>query len=279
LRHISGIDHCVLLVRDLDKTERDMARLGFRPTPRGYHSAHMGTANATVVFRDGTYFETLGVVAETAYNEATRVELARREGIYGIALKTDDARGAAVEFAAAGLGPPEAVDFVRPVELPGGPQDAAFTVARTQASAFPAAWLFACQQHTPAVVWREDYLDQPNGVVGLAEVVGVADDLAAIARAYGPLFGGRASEEADRVAIATGTAALSFLTPTALALRYGVTRAGTPPSLVALRFTVADLAAAERLLRERGVAVRSSPSGTLLIPPEEACGALLELAA
>ena len=61
LRHISGIDHCVLLVRDLDKAEWDMTRLGFRPTPRGYHSAHMGTANATVVFRDGTYFETLGV--------------------------------------------------------------------------------------------------------------------------------------------------------------------------------------------------------------------------
>ena len=141
LQHVSGIDHCVLLVRDLDAAERAMARLGFRPTPRGYHSAHMGTANATVVFRDGTYFETLGVVAETAYNEATRAELAQREGLYGIALKTDDARGAAAEFAAAGLGPPEAVDFVRPVELPGGPQDAAFTVARTHPNTFPAAWI------------------------------------------------------------------------------------------------------------------------------------------
>ena len=64
MQHVSGIDHCVLLVRDLDAAERAMARLGFRPTPRGHHSAHMGTANATVVFRDGTYFETLGVVAE-----------------------------------------------------------------------------------------------------------------------------------------------------------------------------------------------------------------------
>ena len=62
---ITGLDHVIIAVRDLDAGEAAMSRLGFRPTPRGYHSAHMGTANSTIVLPDNTYFEVLGVVADT----------------------------------------------------------------------------------------------------------------------------------------------------------------------------------------------------------------------
>lgn len=285
MRHLSGIDHCILLVRDLDEAERRLARLGFRPTPRGCHAAAMGTANTTAVFRDGTYVEAMGVVAETAENAAVRAELARREGLYGLAFKTEDARAAAADLAALGLGPAEALDFSRPVELPAssgdGSREAAFSVARTRAGSTPGAWIFACQHHTPTLVWREDHLDQPNGVTGLAEVVGVADDLAGLAHAYEPLFEERVRGGGEEVMIATGTAVLSFLSPAALAARFGTAVgkvSGTPASLVALRFTVANLAATERVLAEAGVAVSRSPAGTLLVPSGEACGALLEFA-
>ncbi|MGH6900445.1 MAG: VOC family protein, partial [Geminicoccaceae bacterium] len=105
MQHVLGLDHVVILVRDLADAEARLARLGFRPTPRGVHSAHMGTANATVVFGDGTYLEALGVLQPTANNLAVRTVLAEREGPYGLAFKTEDAGAAAAERAAAGIGP------------------------------------------------------------------------------------------------------------------------------------------------------------------------------
>ena len=35
LQHIGGIDHCVVLVRDLDKAAETFARAGFTVAPRG----------------------------------------------------------------------------------------------------------------------------------------------------------------------------------------------------------------------------------------------------
>ncbi|MGH6903236.1 MAG: VOC family protein, partial [Geminicoccaceae bacterium] len=120
MQHVLGLDHVVILVRDLPAAEARLARLGFRPTPRGVHSAHMGTANTTVVFGDGTYLEALGVLQPTDHNLAVRTVLAEREGPYGLAFKTGDAGAAAAEFAAAGIGPAEALEFARPVELRSG---------------------------------------------------------------------------------------------------------------------------------------------------------------
>src|SRR5215211_4643411 len=44
LKHIVGLDHIVVLVRDLDGAAETWRRLGFTLAPRGTHSAHMGTA-------------------------------------------------------------------------------------------------------------------------------------------------------------------------------------------------------------------------------------------
>jgi catechol 2,3-dioxygenase-like lactoylglutathione lyase family enzyme len=279
MQHVLGLDHVIILVRDLDDAEARMARLGFRPTPRGIHSAHMGTANATVMLPNGTYFETLTVLHATPGNAATRAVLAEREGLFGLALKTDDARGAAAEFAAAGLAEGGALEFARPVELPSGARDARFTAARTCPEASPGASLFVCQHHTPEVVWREDYLKQPNGASGLAEVIGVADDLSAVEDAYRVIFGERVRRTESRVTVTAGDALITFLSPPAFAERFGAPGAsvGAPrPRLAALRFRVPTSEAVERALRQGGVAWTVTAQGTLLVAPEAACGTLLE---
>ena len=176
MQHVLGLDHVVILVRDLAEAEARLGRLGFRPTPRGVHSAPMGTANTTAVFADGTYLEALGVLRPTENNVAIRAVLAEREGPYGLAFKTEDADAAAAEFAAAGIGPGTALEFARPVDLPSGPREAAFRVARTDPTHTPGAWLFVCQHRTPEATWRADYLEQPNGACGVAEVIGLAPD-------------------------------------------------------------------------------------------------------
>src|SRR5262249_4145379 len=40
LKNIIGIDHAVVMVRDLDKAADNWKRLGFTLSPRGTHSAH-----------------------------------------------------------------------------------------------------------------------------------------------------------------------------------------------------------------------------------------------
>jgi Glyoxalase-like domain len=279
MKHVLGLDHVIILVRDLDDADAGMARLGFRPTPRGVHSAHMGTANATVMLQNGTYFETLTVLQATPANADVRAVLAEREGPFGLAFKTDDAHGAADAFEAAEIAAGGALAFVRPVQLPDGPQDACFTVARTRVDATPGASLFVCQHHTPDIVWREDYLEQPNGATGLAEVIGIADDMATIEDSYGVIFGERCHRAADRVRIAAGDAAITFLSPSAFVERFGAL--GEPvssprPRLAALRVQVRAFDPLQRVLQQYGVPWTDGYRQSLLVGPDAGCGTLFE---
>jgi hypothetical protein len=42
LKHIVGLDHVVVAVRNLDAAEAAWKRIGFTVSPRGTHSAHLG---------------------------------------------------------------------------------------------------------------------------------------------------------------------------------------------------------------------------------------------
>jgi catechol 2,3-dioxygenase-like lactoylglutathione lyase family enzyme len=281
MQHVLGLDHVIILVRDLDDADARMARLGFRPTPRGLHSAHMGTANATVMLQNGTYLEVLSVLEATPANADSRAVLAEREGPFGLALKTDDAHGAAEAFEMAQIAAGGALAFVRPVAFPNGTQDACFTVARVRPDATPGASLFVCQHHTPGIVWREDYLEQPNGATGLAEVIGIADDLTAIEDAYGAIFGERCRRTSDRITIAAGDARITFLSSGAFVERFGP--AGDPvssprPRLAGLRVQVREVDRAKALLRRNGVPWTEGADGSVLVASDQGCGTLFELA-
>ena len=282
MQHVLGLDHVVVLARDLADAEARLRRLGFRPTPRGVHSAHMGTANTTVVFEDGTYLEALGVVQPTEHNAAVRAVLAEREGPYGLAFKTDDADAAAADFAQAGIGPGAALAFARPVELPSGTREAAFRVARTDPAHTPGAWLFVCQHRTPEATWRADYLEQPNGACGVAEVVGLAPDADAVASAYRRIFGDRLRQDQGAVRIDAGTARITFLPPAAFARRFAPFGAGIDagsPRLAALCLRTGSLEQTRAVLHEHDVRHVVTAEHTVLVDPDEAVGTILEFAA
>src|ERR671918_2056113 len=278
VRHVSGLDHVVILVRDLADAEARLARLRFRPTPRGVHSAHMGTANTTVLFGDGTYLEALGVLQATGNNAAVGSALSEREGPYGLAFKSDDADAAAAEFAAAGIGPGVALEFARPALLPSGPREAAFRVARTDPDRTPGTWLFVCQHRTPEVTWRADYLEQPNGACGVAEVLGVADDLRTIEAAYAAIFDDGLSSSERGIAIDAGSARITFLPSAAFAARFapfGDAIEARSPRLGALRLRTASLEQTREVLRASGIRHAETKERTLLVAPYEACGTIL----
>ena len=62
------------------------------------------------------YFEVLAVGKPGPFNEEQRTTLTEREGLWALALQTDDARAAHGRLKAAGFPPTDPVAFARPVE-------------------------------------------------------------------------------------------------------------------------------------------------------------------
>ena len=129
LASLEGLDHVVVMVRDLDAAARNWAALGFTLSPRGTHSAHLGTGNHTIMFGDD-YAELLGILHDTEHNVPSRGFLDRRgEGIERVAFTTSDAATGVAALHARGVAATGPIEFSRPVELPGGGHgEAAFSV-------------------------------------------------------------------------------------------------------------------------------------------------------
>jgi catechol 2,3-dioxygenase-like lactoylglutathione lyase family enzyme len=273
---IKGLDHVVVLVADLDRTEADFRRLGFAPTPRGLHPK-LGTHNHCFML-DGDYFEILGVREPMPSNAPWRAMLEGRQGLAAIALQTDDARADAAALAAAGVRAGEAVDFARPVDTDGVRGDARFTVVHVDPSDTPGTRMFFCQQHTPELVWTPTSRVHPNGARRIREVSAVAADPAALAPTYERLLGaGAVVRSAGEIACRLGRAALRFLSPDAFAARHGRGAEGLgPPFMASMTVEVADPGAAAEVLASAGVRAERA-GGALRIDPADAGGVLLIL--
>lgn len=275
---ITGIDHCVILVRELDAARDAIARLGFTLTPRGVHSDHMGTHNHCVMLRHG-YFEVLSVLKPTEENARWREVLARREGLNAVALATEDARKGHDELRANGVDIGDPVDFARPVDNPGAKGEASFTVAVIPGRFTPGTNMFICQHHTRDLVWYPGSTDHANGAAGLAGVTAVAEDPAALADDYGLVFGAdRVRADDGALTIEHDDRSIRFLTPEMLAACYpGVALdAAPPPYVAALTIEVADRRATAAYLAGQGVAHTVLPDGGVCVAPADACGAIIE---
>lgn len=100
---LKGIDHIVVLARDLAEAEANFRRAGFTVIPGGEHVGGM-THNALVSFADGTYFELIAFREPDLPHEHRWWErLARGEGLVDYALLSDDLIADASRVRAAGL--------------------------------------------------------------------------------------------------------------------------------------------------------------------------------
>ena len=59
---ITGIDHLVIAVKDLEAATRAYGELGFTVVPGGRHP--VGTYNTLIAFADGSYLELIGFYRE-----------------------------------------------------------------------------------------------------------------------------------------------------------------------------------------------------------------------
>src|SRR3569832_2586893 len=105
LKDLIGIDHAVVVVDNLDGAAATWKRFGFTISPRGTHSAKMGTGNHTIML-GSDYIELMGVLAATELNAPTRAFLARTGGgIERIAFTTTDAAAGAATIRSRGYEP------------------------------------------------------------------------------------------------------------------------------------------------------------------------------
>jgi hypothetical protein len=276
LKNVIGIDHAVVMVRDLDHAAETWKRLGFTLSPRGTHSAHMGTGNYTMML-DPDYLELLGVLAPTEHNAPARAMLEKHEGIERVVLTAVDSAAGADEIRARGYAPIGPTDFERPVTMPDGTKSAAkFRTFQWPVKEAPAGMrIFACQHKTRETVWIPELMRHANGAKRLREVLLVAPELAKEAAHLSKMIDRETHTETDgAIAVPSGSdrADFVFMTKEQLGRRYpGVSLAGLADRGAAGLVIAADLSAAEKALGANGV--RSGQS--ICVAPAKANGTLL----
>jgi hypothetical protein len=278
LNNVIGVDHAVVVVRNLDKAADNWRRLGFTVSPRGTHSAKMGSGNITIML-DPDYIELLGVLVETEHNAPTRAFLDRSgEGIERIAFTAVDSAAGAEEIRARGYQPLGPTDFERPVTMPDGSQSAAkFRIFQWPLSEAPGGLrIFACQHKTPETVWIPELMKHANGAKRLKQALVVSPEPAKDAAHLARIIDRDVKAEPDgAAAVPSGSdrADFIFLTKDRLGRRYPeVSLAGLPERGGAgLVVATSDLAAAKEAVGSSGV--RSGAA--VCVPPAAANGALL----
>ena len=237
-RHLVGLDHAVILVRDLERARDTYERLGFTLTPPGRHS--LGSQNHCIMFgREYLELMALPAVPPPALQRFAE-RLARGEGVGALALATDDAAAAHAELLRAGIAAEAPLALSRPVE---GLGEARFTLVQLPPDATPGLHTFVCEHHTRELVWRPDYQRHALGALAIDAVA-------------------LAAPEPERYRKLLGRLPVEILqSPVA--------------AVTALRIRVAHRAQAAAVLRRGGFAPAALADGTLVVAAGDAHGVAL----
>jgi catechol 2,3-dioxygenase-like lactoylglutathione lyase family enzyme len=281
LAQVIGLDHVVVAVRDLDAAAKTWGRLGFTISPRGLHSAHLGSGNYTIMFGED-YIELLGIVMPTEHNAGTRAFLDSREGLERAAFTTRDAALGVQELKSKGIPATGPMDFSRPVDLPnGGKSEAKFRTMHWPNDERPGGLrIFACQHLTREAVWIPELQHHANTAARLDRVELLAKDPKGAAGHMARLIDQGVETELDgafRVRSGGNRAAFVFLDRATLDRRYPGLPLGRLPDegAVSLAIRVADDKAA---LAAAGPSAIVLAPGRIAVPPSAATGVILELA-
>jgi hypothetical protein len=178
-----GIDHPLIVVKDIALMRERYEALGFTMTPIGQHP--WGTSTSLAMF-NRCLLELMSIYDEDRvdlvpagafrFGRTIRDHLAEREGISLLALNSDDAvaDGAIVE--ARGIVSQGVIEFGRDLVLPDGTADrTATTLKILHDPELPRLSNFICQQHRPDLIYVPKWLEHPNGTAGICQVTIMAE--------------------------------------------------------------------------------------------------------
>jgi catechol 2,3-dioxygenase-like lactoylglutathione lyase family enzyme len=193
---LTGIDHLVVAVPDLEAATRSYRELGFTVVPGGRHP--VGTHNALIGFEDGAYVELIAFYEPSpAHRWWTPLE--RGGGLVDFCCGTDDLAAETAAFRRAGIeiDDPRQQSRLRPdgytvrwkLALPGGPQRGVVP--------------FLIEDETPREERVPRQTRHENRVTGIRGLTVVVADLAAPRRWYAGATG-QAGEEVRQDDVGAG---------------------------------------------------------------------------
>jgi catechol 2,3-dioxygenase-like lactoylglutathione lyase family enzyme len=274
-RSISPVlDHVVINVMgQLEAAATQYTRLGFQLTERGHHT--LGSSNNLAIF--GTnYLELLGYLPG---NETKRADLwAHPPGLSGLVFKSVDADLVYKTLQERGVPVLEPMSFARPVDLPGGAQDAKFKVIRVSGDEVQNGRTFFCHHDTPELVYRPEWQAHPNGVTEIVEFAIATNDPKRTASLYERMFGpGLLTPTPGGFSFRAGPATIFVLDPATIATRYaGAALASEDGSdrMVALVFKVASLDTPRAVFDAAGIPFKPYAGGIVVSHTDAASVAL-----
>ena len=275
---IAGIDHFIVGVRDLERARLEWSRLGFTLSPRGRHIGQ-GTANYCIMFASD-YVELLGIVDPDDFVQRLDTFLAQREGLMAAAFAPagapEDVRAALL---ARGLRPSEPRPLGRELKLPEGTVVPRFSLLSLPADETPGLDCFICAHLTPELMRRPEWLQHPNGALGLKGIHVLVESTAALLEPYDRLFGIPQVTTTDAVAcVHAGPHRVVFSTPDDFSTMYPALDVASDfplPGIVAVEFRVARWEDTADCLTRRQVSFEQLPDDSLVVPAREASGAIL----
>ncbi|RAU23022.1 VOC family protein [Paramagnetospirillum kuznetsovii] len=272
--HITGLDHVIIAVRDLDAAAETFRTLGFTLTSRGSH-AEWGTANYCVMF-DSDYLELLAAAGEGGPADRVRAFTAQREGLMGLVFATENAEADCLRLGVEAPG-----NLSRAVATAQGATMARFKAAPLPPDTTPGVGSFLCQHLTPEILRQPGWTEHANGARAVASVTALVADPIGLMPAWDSLIGPAASTATDEtVTIHTGKGLVFLCRPEDLDQLHPEAdeeEPPAPPAMVAMTIKVADTEAAARVLNANGVAFSRDAAGTIRIAPSEACGIFIEM--
>jgi catechol 2,3-dioxygenase-like lactoylglutathione lyase family enzyme len=275
---MTGIDHPVIAVKDMNAARAAYERLGFTIPPRGSH-VQWGTGNWCIMFPQD-YLELRGIIKEGHTHNLAEFLETRGEGLMGLALGTHDAHASYEALAKRGFHPHPIQDLTRNFELPDRWLQPRFSLCflEERESAGLMSVVF-CQHLTPELIRRPQWLEHANGACGVLSLTGAVSDVPAAARTHARLFGKEALRQVDQwLEINTGKGRIVLGTPAEITRRYPEAAAllSVAPRLVAVTLQSRDLRQTARALSSGGVSFRHTASRSIVVAPAESCGVVLE---
>jgi hypothetical protein len=272
-------------VRDLDAAAEFYSNAGFTVGARNRHP--WGTHNRVVQLKN-CYIEILTVAEPEkivphgarsfSFGAFNRDFLAHREGFSMLLLNSRNAVEDARAFESSGISDFNVFDFAREGTKPDGtPVKLAFSLAFAQDSASPNVRFAVCQHHFPENFWDPAFQTHVNGAKAVPGVSLVADNPTGH-QAFLKAFTGADVLHSSAIGIKAHTenGEIEILKPASFRDQFGVSPdvKGEGMTLGAMRFAVTDIAQAETLHRQNGIASQRH-GGRLVVPPHVAHGATL----
>lgn len=209
---ILGIDHLVIVVKDLDQAADDYRQLGFAVVPGGQHP--VGSHNVLISFADGSYLEIIAFYRD-AIDHRWWDPLQKGERLVDFCFQTDDLGGDTKKLQGAG------VAINNPVPW-----------SRKRPDGFELKWLlslatgshrgvapFLIEDVTPRRERIPQEFSHGNGIAGIDKVLVAVGELSPIEKWYSALLGVAGERITDTALGAEGLRfragphCLEFLTP------------------------------------------------------------------